>query len=148
MRSFEYRLNFSDPTFGSGDTERGGALLPPPQSGRVTCQTQSGRGLINKEDFKADRLHIKVFWLFKIVEYKGFKALALKALCSKIFSGGSLKKESGRCLSVCPSIFTSGVRTAGPIGTGEYSSMHWNGGKTMVPFADTCNLAQTLAKSP
>ena len=43
-------------------------------------------------DAHAEKLHVKVVWLIKIVGYKGFKALALKALCSKIFSGGSLKK--------------------------------------------------------
>ena len=63
------------------------------------------------------------FYWFKIAEYTGSNALALKALCSKISYGGSLKESSSPdvCLSVClcSRIFASGARMAGPIGTGE-----------------------------
>ena len=64
--------------------------------------------------------------LFNIEEYKGSNALALGPLCSKISSGGSLKKVASMvlvCLSVClcvrSSILAPGARMAGQIGTGE-----------------------------
>ena len=40
------------------------------------------------------------------------------------------------CLYVCPSIFESGEKTAGPIGTGETPFDTPEGGKTMVPIAE------------
>ena len=51
-------------------------------------------------------------------------ALALKAFDRRFPFGASMEKV-GRpmfvCVSVCPSIFTPGARTAAPIGTDEYS---------------------------
>ena len=59
---------------------------------------------------------------FQNVEYKSSNALALEPLCSKISSGGSLKKVGPMvfvCLSMCQSILAPGARTAGLIATGE-----------------------------
>ena len=72
------------------------------------------------------------------------------------------EKLAGRCLcvcmyvgmSVCPSIFASGARTAGPIGTGEYPfdapERRKDDGNGLGPIGCTWHvpraIAQTLVK--
>ena len=74
--------------------------------------------------------HIKkITPVFFIVVYK---------VCSEISSGGSLERSS-EAMFVCPSVqafWSLGARTAGPIGTGEYSFYAPSGGKIMTPAAD------------
>ena len=90
---------------------------------------------------------------------KRLQCFSIEGLCSKIFPGGSLEKNAGRpvfvCMYVCPSIFASGARTVGRIGTGEYSlyanEKRKNDGNDFGPIGCTWHLpraiAQILAKS-